>query len=228
MTTYSAISQIPLPENTDGLVAQTAFSDYANSLDTLLIPQYSTTAARDAAMASGKIEGQLCTVAGELQYWDGQNWWYQGDARYVIKTADTARTSTITPTADPHLTFAVKSGGFYVVNLWAVPICSITTVNFRFKFGSVGGNVTFTRGSQFGLTPGATVNNNSTVTIGGNSPTTEVSVGAPNVNQNLVMASFVCQATADDTVQLLWAQGTSSATATTLTRRSFIEYRRVM
>lgn len=226
MTTYSSIAQLPLPENTDALVAQTTFGDYANALDTMLVPQYSTTAARDAAMASGKVEGQVCAVAGELQYWDGQAWWYQGARNVILKGVDTTRISTITPTADPNLVFGVKAGGTYYASAWLVPVCNTSTVNFRFRWGSTGSAITWNRASQFGPAP----NNTSvvgTVNLTGGTANLDFTVGAPNNSQNLVRSQVVFTATADDTVGIYWAQGTNTASNLVLLARSHVEYRRI-
>lgn len=227
MTTYSDIAQLPLPENTDALVAQSTFGDYATALDSQLVPPFSTATARDAAMLSGKVEGQLCTVAGELQYWDGQTWWNQANTRYVTKAADTARSSTIVSAADPHLTFAAKSGGIYRIQAWLVPLSASTSVNFRAKWGSVGGNVTFSPGSLMGPAAGVTSVSGVQVTLGAPAATSDAICGTPTSTQNCVIMTTVATAAADDTIHLMWAQGTSSATALTLAARSFIEYSRI-
>lgn len=227
MTTYSTQAGLPLPENTDALIEESTVGSFASALDTLLVPQYSTIAARDAAMVSGKTTGQVCAVAGELQIWDGQQWWYAADTRFVLKGVDTTRASTTTVTADPQLQFAVKAGGTYLVHAWLAPTCAATTVNFRFRWGSSGSGVTFSRDSAIGFPPGSTTTTNSNVNLTSGFANTEQIVGTPASTQGLVVSSAVFIATADDTVQLFWAQGTSSASGVTLTARSFLEYRRI-
>lgn len=59
MAQNTPIAALPYPELTDIPNAQTAFSNLATALDTIVVPRYASTAARDTAIASPG-DGQHC------------------------------------------------------------------------------------------------------------------------------------------------------------------------
>src|SRR5262245_2461179 len=118
MTTYSGIAGLPLPGNDDVLNANQAFGDYAEGADSLLIPRFADTSARDAALNPALIAGMLCTVAGATMYYDGTRWCPFEDYVFVRKTADTVKNSTTTPTADTHLVLSLLGGWVWEVDIF--------------------------------------------------------------------------------------------------------------
>lgn len=229
MTTYSTIASLPLPENTDGLVAERAFGDYANALDTLLIPQYSTTALRDAAMLSGKQAGMMCTVLGELQMWDGNQWWGTADTRYVSKNIATSRASTVTPAVDPHLTVALKGGSWYEINAYLSVASASTVPGFASTWTSTGSGITFATKSVIAPINGSTTRASTSVLVPASGNATVNNSGTPSVagTGSLRIERLVVQCTSDDTLNFNWSQAVSNATPTTLEGGSHIEYRRI-
>lgn len=225
MTTYTTIANLPLPEDNTPLVAERTFGDFATALDTQIVPQYTTTAVRDAAMISGITEGQVCTVAGELMMWDGTAWWGTQDVRYVTKASDTSR-ATSTTSADPHLVISVKSGGTYVVNCYTSFVCANAAINVNALWTTTGGAVVNHR-TIIGIVAGTTNKDVANAVIPGSSTGTAVTTGAPNNTGNYRLEILQVTATSDGTLAFNWAQDVTNATVLTLQQRSFIEYRRV-
>lgn len=225
MTSYSPIAGLPLPEANDLLVAERAFGDYASAVDTLLIPQYTTVAARNTAMNSGKITGQLCAVAGELQWWDGSTWWNFGDTRYAFKSVDTVRTSTATPTPDPHLTITLTTGR-WLVECHTYWTCAVTTVNVQAHWDSSGGTITGSR-CVVSCPAGTTDRNNSLSATVSPALGTSIATGALASSVVRMETVLVDVGAASDTLRFNWAQAASSASGLTLAARSHISYRMV-
>lgn len=229
MSTFSSITGAPLPELSDVLSAEKAFGEYALAMDSIIVPQYTTTALRDSAMSSGKTEGQVCAVTGELQIWDGSDWWNMHDIRYITKAADTTRISTTTQTADPHLQVPVKAGGTYIINAWLSPVCTSTSVNFAAAWSTTG-PATFLQRTIFGPRSDQTNVNSAQMNTASSGASTVIATGTLNatvgslrLEQCLVRVSSA----GDDTVVLTWAQSVLTATNLTLQQKSFIEYRRI-
>src|SRR6476619_2161498 len=146
MSTLSAISKLPLPAHTDVIDANTTYGGYAQRIDSLLVPKYASTAARDAANASGATEGQACIVAedatgAKLNVYDGTTWNMLDDTLYVVKPALTARVSTITPTADPHLTITVNAPGIFLFEAYLAWQSTVATNGYRSTW-IIGGTAT--------------------------------------------------------------------------------------
>lgn len=227
MTAYSTVASLPLPENSDILVAETTFGQYASALDSVIAPAYATNAARDAAMAAGKSAGMVCIVNGEPQMYDGSAWWMNQDSRYDVKTADTARTSTATPTADPHLSLSLKANGVYHVNAYIAVIAVGPALGLNTTWSTTGS--AFSSRTIYGPTDGVT-STTSTYTLVSTSPSTAFITGTPSAGASAayrIERFIVTVGGADDTLVFLWAPGVVSASAVTVLQNSFIEYRRI-
>lgn len=154
MTTFSTISGLPLPENTDVLDANGTFGGYANGLDTQLIPFFTTSTIRsypggDTTKPPRVSEtGQLSVLTGTnvydgtlLQQSLGSQTWRSVERETVIyKTADTARTSTITLANDPHLTVDLPAGQWQIEAYLAAG-CPTNGVNFTGLWAFTGAGV---------------------------------------------------------------------------------------
>ena len=140
---------------------------------------------------------------------------------YKYKTSDTSRSSTITKTADPDLTgMTLTAGGIYQLTGVLVVGTNGSTANgisgtispvggtFTAVHGLVNGNL---EGGEFDLYSGGTF-----------------STGFGTVFPwRLFTVDALIRNNTATSVELLWAQATSSATATKLAAGSFLTLRRV-
>lgn len=130
----------------------------------------------------------------------------------VAKTADTALTSTITLANDAELKFTAVAGQTYLIQAALVVTSAGATGDLQVAFSFPAGTMVF---GALGQDTAATTNVSSGVfngTASATSGTTSVTVGAiSGVTFVQVAGSFKC--TTGGTVNMMFAQGTSSATA---------------
>lgn len=141
----------------------------------------------------------------------------------AVKTADTGRTSTTALVNDPDLVLAVSANATYRVlcylnfdggNLgasdlkvqWSVP----STATFRYQCEGAG-----TGGGYIGQVTRFGSDIYAIGTLGAGNPCAAMMTGSLKVLANA------------GSIQLLWAQNTSSGTATTMRAQSFIEMQRI-
>lgn len=158
----------------------------------------------------------------------------------IRKTADTARSSTTTATADPHLTFEVEANGVYVWDGWlkySAATSGDIIVDFSVPTGSLGewgaygpGIVvigaddsplalqTDTQQSTGYLLRAETNDVSQFRTYGG--------LGS-SVGLTILLSGTLRVSSSAGTFSLDWAQGTSDATATTLFTDSWLKIQRI-
>ena len=139
-----------------------------------------------------------------------------GAMTYVYKAADTARNSTVTPTADPHLTFTAKAGKQYDFYAF-LAVDNATTGKIKFYL-----NASTALGRVLIPVIIASVADAQIEGAGAGNTVDVTSMGTGLCGLNL-MGTLVGGA-ADSVVTLYRAQSTSVAGLTTLQKESFIKY----
>lgn len=238
MSATTPIAGLRYAVQTDGPVAQTLAQNLATDLDNKLIPVYATTAARDTAIPS-PTQGMFCYVTSvsaggrTLMGYTGTAWVpYFSSPLYAVKAANESVTSSITFQNDDHLVLAVEANTNY------------TLTGFLLANGDIDGDLKlqFTYPVSAAITYGLvapalpnTGNSNTDANLGGrpedaSSPSNTVEIGTTTSSTNpttvIFMGYLSVGATAGNLV-LQWAQQTSSATATTLLKNSWIKLERV-
>lgn len=121
MTThYTAAASVPYPDDDSPCDVATQIEDVAMAVDSIMVPRYPSTAARDAAIPV-PVEGQFCYVsqAGirQLQGYNGSSWLTIFPAsRVATKTVDTT-SSEVNYHNDPHLFLALEANSYYTFQL---------------------------------------------------------------------------------------------------------------
>lgn len=154
------------------------------------------------------------------------------------KTADTPRTATTTATADPHLTFEVEANATYIWTGWVkydADIAGDFLLDFTVPSGALGewtGSGAGNPVTGSSATPTLRID---TVGVNGYFVRTESSdvsqsrtYGGLGAGQYLtvIMDGTLRVGSTGGTFSLDWAQGTSSATATTVYTDSWIKLQR--
>lgn len=142
----------------------------------------------------------------------------RGVAVCKFKAADTARQSTTTPANDPDLAYAIPSTGTYQIELGLV--FDSVAAGAGFKFGlTFSGTAGGTPGVQFGYVNSAAYG---PVTSGGIIGGTNVQ-GTVSTVANEVILNFTVSITVIGTLNVQWAQNSSTASNTTLRTGSFLK-----
>lgn len=135
--------------------------------------------------------------------------------RWVYKTAQTDRLSTITPTADPDLTIALEPGT-YNVEMW-LHYSTPAAADFRTDWNFTG---TVSTSNKWCLGLGTTVSDSTPQGImrsGIHGHATDVIYGdRGGANQMTCYEAGLVTVTVAGTLELRWAQGTSTASNTSL------------
>lgn len=149
--------------------------------------------------------------------------------RFAYKAGDTSRSSTTTATADPDLTFTLPVGTHVITTL----LLASGAAAGDFKSGwSFGGTAT---GARAGQGPGATsasslvgaVVRQAGASDTGATFTTGAIYGVDGTNWSAVIETGFLVVTVAGTFAVVWAQGTSSGTATILRTGSYVHARQV-
>ncbi|HSX06649.1 MAG TPA: glycosyl hydrolase family 28-related protein [Candidatus Saccharimonadia bacterium] len=148
-----------------------------------------------------------------------------GGYQLLRKSADTARTSTASPTDDPHLTTTVEPNATYEVEIFA-RYDGATTGDWQFAF-DVPASATFHwQGTGLQSTATGTV---ASVKMSAASETGGDTYGAAGVGTKTGanIAGILITSATGGTFALKWAQGTSDPSATTLFTDSYMRLRQV-
>lgn len=222
----SPINGIPIPSMSDPPHLVNAVTPIINNIDTRMIPRFTTTANRDAAIAA-PTAGMACYVSGTDEIYVYRTGWVSMVPRMVFKTADTARSSTISPTADPHLTFSVEANSKYFGELVCIYKGAVSS-------GSAGG-LRLTCTGPAAMTAKATSffgphGLSSTVSdVKVDSVTdwlsTHIGIGSIGTSNNVAgrVSFYLTTSATAGTFSVSWAQVYSNATATTLMIGSSLE-----
>ncbi len=168
------------------------------------------------ASIGGLVQGDL-NVVGNISSTG------KGIHKYVRKTTDTARANTVTVTNDPEMFFTVEANKSYFIEVFYL-YTALAAADFRVRFNFPTG----TSGLRWGLgeAQAGTNRDDTTMRTGVSQFTTEIIYGG-QTDTLQVGGQETLVVTIGGTggvVNMLWAQGTSNATATTLRGNTLIRY----
>lgn len=151
-----------------------------------------------------------------------------GQFRYVAKTADESVTSSTALQDDDHLLFSITTGGTYLIDAFLYGVSAANTagdiaVGFSFPTGTLHFSG---RGAHNSLAAGSESTGEWIVRLSATSGTTNIPYGLSTAGVAMHLhASFT--ATATGTLQLIWGQLASDASASTLKAGSHMTILRV-
>lgn len=235
MTALTPKASLRYAELTDAANAQTLAQNLATDVDSVVVPKYASTAARDAANPTPS-EGDLCYLTGTgsglhtMQRYSGAAWGRMQEAPlFVRKTADETVTSSATFQADDHLTLALAVNTTYAFQLLLITNCSTDVPDLK-------GRLTYPAGCEISWGEQAISFTPTTADGDGvwnaesadsTSPTNTFFVGTINGTVNgLVTGNIVVGATSGS-LALEWAQNTSNGAGTVLKKGSHMMLSRV-
>lgn len=218
MATTTTINGFPKPELSDVPNIETAVGNFADAVDSRVVPVFSTTGARDTAIPSPSF-GMMAAVSGtgELYMYNGSVW-VSARPRTIYKTSNETVTSSTTLQNDNDFFLSVEANSLYVVELDLV-LTGATGGDFRSLWTFPSGCTGFR--SRIALQEGAAAStpddmkapvstiadtNQDTGTIG--TLTSEGSIFKETLSLDTAGTS--------GTLQFTWCQATSSGTATTV------------
>lgn len=230
MTADTPISAITYPQNTDAPNIPNHMSGMATDLDRILIPRYSSASARDTAIPS-PTDGMLCyrTDTSQLEHYRGSyGAWQPHRARLMkAKTASTSRASTTTLSNDPHIAgISYKANKLYsiegVIVTWAATTAD-TKVNLQFSSTpqDFSWAIRFRNDASFSVDSNQSETHTASVVIPGRGAT------GGEAQFAMVEGFFLSNSTTPGTIDLRWAQNTSSATATVVFLGSWISINQI-
>jgi hypothetical protein len=145
---------------------------------------------------------------------------------FARKTSDTTRTSTTTPTADPHLTLPVEANKAYAVKLMLFHAGPNGTADFKIQFAVPAGS-SYRWGATAGMDPNFEPGNAATVPNNLNTEsTTGVVMGSTTGTSGQTFGSVFegvleTGGTAGD-ITLEWAQNVSDPGNSVMRQKSFL------
>lgn len=118
MSVTSPINGFVLPSLGDVANIEAAVQPLGLAVDSLVIPRFSTTAGRDAAISAPTF-GQFAVVSGtqEVYVYSGTAW-VSAKPRFIIKPTDEPLASDSTGQLDDHLLFSMEANSAYVANFF--------------------------------------------------------------------------------------------------------------
>lgn len=218
-------NSIPYPQQGDSPNEATAMANMVGQIDRRLVPRFTNAANRTSRVPSpseGMI-GYMLDTHMYVTYRSGA-WTPSHFTRTVFKTANTARNTTTTATADPELTINnIYSGHTYFIE-GMFSISSDSGVDAKFTLSVPTG----TTGSYWYLLPtvAETNANNSQMAMGSTTTlTTTLGVGCFGTTQASASPcrfSAVLTTTNNGSISLDWAQNVSSSLSTTMWAGSWL------
>jgi hypothetical protein len=238
VTTTTTDQGLILAASSDNDNVPQSMSDYngtsgaGTGVESRLVKRYTSTAdrtTRNTAPATGELSFR--TDISGYEYWAGSAWVPWPERYSAVKSANTARSSTTTRTADPHLTLTVRANVSYTLSgLLILSSAANAAGDFNMDFafpanavvhwGGIGPNNTITSGSFIGGEFQA--QSNQTV-----SPTGATPYGATTVPNTVLLSGYIAVGATAGSLTLQWAQQTSNANATTLLIGSWLRLDRI-
>lgn len=225
MATSTTINGFPKPELSDVPNIETAVGNLANAVDSRVVPVFSTTGARDTAIASPSF-GMMAAVSGtgELYMYNG-SLWVSARPRTIYKASnETVTSSTVLQNDNDFaisleanalykgkLTLAYGAGGGDFRSLWTFPSGA---TGLRWKASLM----------ETGQTVNQAWHDQSKVSLfSAASPANDVE-GLGGTTPAFWIEDFTIDtAGTSGTLQFTWCQASSSATATTVYAGSVLE-----
>lgn len=236
MVATTPINALRMAQLGDSPNAETAFANIGADLDRKLIPVFSTTGARDLAITSpseGMASYVTSTASGAnnrcISVYDGAGWQPIYHTLTIVKTADTARTSTTTFTDDTHLTIPVQANSNYLVQYIGLATAGGGDIKVRFDYPA-SADATMLGGGP-GQTNTAAIDKSDW--SGGlhdaTTPTGQLNYGifSTTVPSSMKVDIYLTVGASSGNIKLQWAQFASNAGATTLRQGSMMTARRM-
>jgi hypothetical protein len=230
MATDSYGQSITLYQNTEAPNLESMIKNLSDGVIPRGVMRFSSASSRTATIAA-PVEGMVTWLqdVNRLYVYDGSAWQeIPHDARlFAYKTANTSRASTTTATADPHLTFTVAANTTYTLSGFLV-YDGLDTADLKFGFTAPAGAT----GSWW---PGAADSSMNALAFAArwgaltDVTSSVMTVGAQGAGTILAAApkGLVITSGTPGTFSLVWAQGSSSATATILRAHSWLRLDRM-
>lgn len=221
MSTTTAINGIYVPTLTDAPNINASIQPMAEDIDTLLVPRFATLAARNAAITS-PANGMLCWVDETGELYLRNTTWISAKPRFIMKTSPENRTNS-TYANDAQLSISVEANSVYLVRMLILITGTSGTGDFKMDFvipagAGPGPSGTAAQGGGF-----YTYNTSDLLTLGDLNTTTGMFAGtAASVWRPIFAETVFATAGTAGTLQLQWAQGTTSGT-TTVGEGSYLE-----
>jgi hypothetical protein len=238
VTTTTTDQGLILAASSDNDNVPQSMADYngtsggGTGVESRLVKRYTSTAdrtTRNTSPATGELSFR--TDISGYEYWAGSAWVPWPERYSAVKSANTARSSTTTRTADPHLTLTLRANVSYTLSgllILSSAANAAGDLNMDFSFpanavvhwGGVGPNNTITSGSFIGGEFQAQSNQTT-------SPTGATPYGATTVPNTVLLSGYVAVGATAGSLTLQWAQQTSNANATTLLIGSWLRLDRI-
>lgn len=207
MVAQTPISGLRLAELTDSPNMEEAMSQLGEDLDSILVPRFATTTARDAAITA-PIYGQMCAVTGSGVLWYNGSAWstVTGQTTLVFKPSDETVNNTTVLQADDHLTVALAANTSYRIEclLRAKSASGSPGLDFNFSFPS-GAVFYHPLADEDASSPSATT----------------TGVAGTTVAANITFHAITTGSTAGN-LTVNWAQTTATATNTSVLKGSYL------
>lgn len=222
MTANTPINGLRIAELTDAPAnIQTVMSNFGTDVDSRIVPRFTSTALRDAAITS-PVENQIAAVAGtvhQVQVYDGAAWTELARRPlYVRKTATENVLNSTTLQDDNELLLPVKANYTYQFKMVFFN-ASGSTANLKYKFS---------------VPSGTTMFYSSTHSFAGvldsfyNTEGSTVVVGSSGSNKPVIVDGIILVSATAGNVTLQWAQNTATgAENSTVSFGSFFTAQRV-
>lgn len=219
-------NSIPYPEQGDSPNEATAMANLVGQIDRRMVPRFTNAADRTSRVPS-PTEGMYGyrNDVHRFEIYRGGAWQPAAFGRTVVKTDNTVRTLTTTPTADPHLQIdKIYSGRTYLIETMVVYQAD-TGVDLSLRFGGP----TISQGSMYWFLQPSAENTGSNTLVGLGSldvaslPTVSLTLGGSGLSQTssgLLRGIFT--ASADGAFSVQWSQAVSSALNTTVFAGSYL------
>jgi hypothetical protein len=230
MATDSYGQSITLYQNTEAPNLEAMIKNLSDGVIPRSVMRFSSASAR-AATLTAPVEGMVTWLQDVKRLYVYTNSAWQEipyNARlFAYKTGNTSRTSTTTATADPHLTFTVEANTVYTLNGFLV-YDGVDTGDLKFGFTAPAG----TTGSWW---PGAADSSMNALAYaprwGALTDVTSATMAAGAQGAGTILAAeprgLVVTSGTPGTFSLVWAQNTSSSTATILRTHSWLRLDRM-
>jgi len=216
---------IPYPELGDSPNAPTQMLNQASALDTVLVPRFASTAARDAAITAPLV-GQVCFVtfaSGRefLQIYSSGAWVNLTWSKTIVMETASLRTATVTITPDATFQFSGAANARYMLEFHLhVDNTAANSIDFRFGLAAPVGSVGNLHVRGPAVTRTSSPNPQTMLPVTLNS---QYQLAAPIVGQYHTMAANLLIGGTAGTVSLNWAQYVSSANSTRIREGSFMK-----
>jgi hypothetical protein len=230
MATDSYGQSITLYQNTEAPNLEAMIKNLSDGVIPRSTMRFASASAR-AATITVPVEGMVSWLqdVNRLYVYDGSAWQElpYNSRLFAYKPSNTSRTSTTTATADPHLTFTVEANTVYTLNGFLV-YDGVDTGDLKFGFTAPAG----TTGSWW---PGAADSSMNALAYaprwGALTDVTSATMAAGAQGAGTILAAeprgLVVTSGTPGTFSLVWAQNTSSSTATILRTHSWLRLDRM-